>query len=233
MMRSLLAIEVLAVLVLLSHPASCEANDWDGVLDQLARRREAIKSLHHKYAVSAGSRDAMTKTTTETWELLTEAGRKRVTVSRDVTKRGDANPAADRPTKLVSDTEYQWQEMPIGSTLLVVKSKAKPVDEFHALRQLLSQGRARKRNAEDIAGTPCLVIECVGGKQGSRYKSTFWISQKYGLILKQVTESADGQRRALMTESLEVGKPLDAGMFAYAPPEGARVVDTLGMNAGK
>jgi len=233
MMRSLLAIEILATLVLLARPSACEANEWDGVLEQLTRRREAIKSLHHKYTVSAGPRDAMTKTATETWELLTDAGRKSVTVSREVPQRGDADPAANRPAKVVSDGEYQWQEMPIGSTLLVVKSKAKPVDEFHALRKLLNQGRARKRDSENVAGMPCLVIECVGGKEGARYKSTFWISREYGLILRQLTESSDGQRRALFTETLEVGKPLDPGMFAYAPPVGARVVDTLGMNARK
>ncbi len=230
MRRSFPAIVVLATFLLWPRPTTCRAGELEGVLRELGQCREAIKSLHHNYTVSTGPRDAATTIATETWELQTDAGRKHVTMTREAAKRADRIVAV---TKVVSDGTHEWREMPIGQTVLVVKSKQMPVEEFASLRRLLVEGKARKRDSEVVAGESCIVIECVGEHDGHTQKSTFWVSKKHGLILRQLTESSDGQRREMITTSLEINKTVDTKIFAYAPPEGARVIDTLDMKPPK
>ena len=217
---------VLAAAVL--TPA-CAADEIGDLLAKLETRRAAVKTLHHAVKVKSIEGDVTREVTTEVWEQrdgdLTKTRIERATR----TSGGDSKTAKskqDLRTVTVSDGKREWREIPMGTSVMVVKTTPAPVPAFQEIRSAIRGGKARLAEKATVDGHACLVIEVVGGEEGDRFKGSYWITERHGVVLKSVVKRSDRSTTERTTTVFEVDKPVDSAKFVYTAPEGAVVVDT-------
>lgn len=215
--------------------------DFEELLDNLAVKRQQLQSLHFVTSTKTTSKRETTEVRRELWEQR-EGDLLKYRLETATTRTGaGAKPDGTPPEKsvVVSDGRREWRELRVQGSIMAVASKPTARDEFYELRLLLDQGKARKKAGEMVGEEKCIVLEIVGSDddedsddrpqdlrpKGDRFKASFWISERYGLILKQVTRRSDGSRVELGVLKLAVNKPVEPEKFAYTPPEGATVID--------
>lgn len=213
----------------------CLADEPADLVKRLAEQRAKIGTLHQVTTETTQTKGTTTKVTVDLWEKR-DGDVVKQHVTRETVKSGAGSAAqSSDPVRAVSvsDGKASWRQMKVGDGCLVVKSKATPTDEFRALRDKIKDGRARSKDGGKVAGHECVLIEVAGGKDSSRFKDSYWISEKFGLILKRSYASAGGEKKELTTTELTIGEPIDDGKFTYTPPAGATVLDTDAMKPPK
>ncbi len=228
------SVSLVGMMILGSLAGAAETQTAGDLLPRLQKRRERVRTLHHK--TTATVKDAsgtLTRTVTvETWEHRKDGKRRFRTVSR--TKPGATAKGAPGLVEslTVSDGTHTWREVHRGDTVLVIKSATKP--DAANFSGLIKAGRARIKKQEKINQEPCFVIETGTDRKNGKSTARYWISESYGLILKSVIHQRDGSVAETVTDVLVVNEPLSGVTFSYTPPEGARVLDAdaLGKSGG-
>ena len=231
--RALIAASIVGASVAFAAPGTRTARD---VLPRLEKRRERVRTLHHKTKTTVtGQAKQVTRTiTVETWERQEKDVRQFHTISTTEAGRGnkDRSDAHAKPNEshTVSDGDTTWREVAHGDTLLVVKSDAG--SNPNRLTDLLRPGQSKIKGREKIAGEPCLIMQTTTTDRGGAHTDTYWISESYGIILKSQTTLRDGSVAQMTTVKLDVNEPLSGANFNYEPPEGATVLDTNALRGG-
>ncbi|MDO8632600.1 MAG: hypothetical protein Q7R41_19125 [Phycisphaerales bacterium] len=195
-------------------------------LAELEKQRNKINTLHTvaKTTTRMGARNR--ETTIETWEKRADGKNKmrRVTHTKAVTAQG-AEPV-EMETVMVRDGTTSWREMPVmGSKMIVFKGKTTERGEFEGIRSMADKGEARLRGEETVLDQPCTQLEIKGKEGGDHFLASYWISERYGVVLKSVVESADQSVTETRVTEFKVDEPVADSLFEYKPPADAQVID--------
>jgi outer membrane lipoprotein-sorting protein len=116
--------------------------------------------------------------------------------------------------------------MPVmGSKKIVFKGKATGRGEFEDIRSMAGRGEARLRGEETVLDQPCTQLEIKGKEGGDHFLASYWISERYGVVLKSVVESADQSVTETRVTEFKVDEPVADSLFEYKPPADAQVID--------
>jgi outer membrane lipoprotein-sorting protein len=233
-LRCLTALAALLVIHLAASPSLAE--DPAELLRKLQERRDEVRALRHVTTTVHRDGDVVKEVKTKTWEQRTDKTVKRRVLTTTTTRQEgkDAGKAAEVHSLTVSDGKAEWRELPMGDGKLVVKSKPVKTDPFKEIRDAVRADNARIRGRERINDERCVVIETIGKVRKERFKATYWICERAGLILKTDIKRPNRSSSEMTTEELEIDGRIKEKRFAYTPPAGATVVDTdaIGKRAG-
>ncbi len=208
----------------------CLADEPAELLKKLAERRVQVKSLHQITIEKTKATEGSATVMVELWEKRDGKTLKQHVVRESAKgKAGDKTLGKAARSVTLTDGKTAWREVPIGESKLVVKSKPSPTDEFSEIKQRLSDGRARSKSGGKVKDLECVLFEIVGSGKADSFKASYWVSEKYGIILKRTYNAADGTHSELITTELKINEPVDDAKFAYTPPAGASVIDTEAM----
>lgn len=216
-----------AAVVLLAGSARCLAGDVSDKLAELEKQRNKINTLHTvaktTTRMGAGNRES----TIETWEKLADGKHKLRRVFRTKTVAAQGAEPTETETVMVSDGTTAWRETPVmGSKMIVFKGKATKRGEFEDIRSMAGRGEARLRGEETVLEQPCIQLEIKGKEGGDQFLASYWISERYGVVLKSVVESADQSVTETRVTEFKVDETVADSLFAYKPPADAQVIDS-------
>lgn len=196
------------------------------VLEDLAGRREKLRTIYHKAKTVTRQGSTEQAITTETWMRHTEHGWQSRSETSMSSIAGAGGMGQDMKTTSVNDGRHEWQEIRVGDTTMVFKGKAKKRDPLEEVRSSLKNGDARITGREKVKGVSCIVLEIGGPDRRDGYHATYWISQAHGVLLKSVVKHSDRTRMEMNTLKFEVNESIDESKFVYTPAPGVTVVDT-------
>jgi len=213
--------------VLIVGAVSCFAGDVSDKLAELEKQREKIGTLHTVAKTTARVGSGSRESTIESWEKKVDGKWK---LRREIRTKAVASQGAEPSealTMMVDDGTTTWREMPVtGSKRLVFKAKTSHRSEFADVRAALEKGEARLRSDETVLEQPCVVLEIKGKEGADRLLASYWISQRYGIILKSILEGTDQSVTETRVTELKVDEPVEDKLFSYQPPNDAQVIDS-------
>jgi outer membrane lipoprotein-sorting protein len=201
------------------------AND---LVDRLAKKREGVQSLYHVSRFITEEDKAKRESTLKVWrKKIGSVWKFRQTSSIDSEPK-PSNKEKSPEITTVSDGQFEWREMKVADSLMVVKSKASTdaAADLNEVRERIKKGETKVGSADKVEGHACAVIEITGTENGDRFQSTYWISEEYGVVLRSRLRRAERSRHEMVTTEIKINDAIPDDKFAYVPPEGATVVDT-------
>jgi hypothetical protein len=212
------------------------AEEVEELLSKLEKQRQQLRTLHLvtktlTHGLQATGAPVTKETIIETWEKRdAQIIKRRVqSTTKNTPDSKGANPATEMRFLSVSDGQTEWTEMPMQTRTVVYKSTPSPRDEFYEIRNYLREGKGRIRHRETIHGQSCVIVDVVSEQQDKRYKSTFWISEELGVVLRSALKRDDQGVWEKSTVELKTNEPIDDSKFSYTPPEGTQVIDADAM----
>lgn len=215
-------------------PSPADGEEVEARLQTLRQRRSQVKSLHTVTETIIQQKQRVQRTRFEYWERKKDKAWQSRRTGRTESRARDAKETSVSESLTVSDGKYQWSELANGGagTRIVIKGEANYEDEFGPLLANVKRGKARAKPGEKVQNLDTVVIDVVSGDRASPFKATYWISEKYGIILRTRMRHADGSSFEMMTKLCEVDTAVPAEKFDYTVPEGAKVIDTTNMGRG-
>jgi outer membrane lipoprotein-sorting protein len=216
-----------AAVVLLAGSARCLAGDVSDKLAELEKQRNKINTLHTVAKTTTRMGAGNRETTIETWEKLADGKHKMRRVFRTKTVAAQGAEPVETESVMANDGTTAWKETPVmGSKKMVFKGKAVERSEFEGIRSMVDRGEARLRGEETVMEQPCIQLEIKGKEGGDQFLASYWISARYGVILKSVVENADQSVTETRVTEFKVDETIADSLFAYKPPADAQVIDS-------
>ena len=210
-------------------PALCgvcmAADPFEEKLDDLKTKREKISTLHMTATSTSRSESGTRESKIESWEKNSDGIQK---YRRQVTSKVDSAMAEDQAganTLIVKDGQTAWRETVIPGKTLVLKSKANPHTEYDDLKKLLAKGTGKFHETQPLLDQPCVLLEIRDKKKADDVLASYWISERYGIVLKNVIKNANGSTTDMKVTEFKVDVEIRDSLFSYQPPEGAQVYD--------
>lgn len=225
---------VAVVLFVCGPLAPARADSVEDTLAQLEKKAEAVKSLHQVTKTVSEAKESRRETIRHHWmqrEGSTVRARDEITVKSTGTANGKPS---SQETKSVSvcDGKALWNEMRLGENLTVLKSEPVSTPPLAVVRDAIKRGEAKLREPQTVDGVRCAVVEIVSKNRKNESRSTYWISEEHGLLLKSEMIQPDGQKTEMITTEVQVNESVPADKFAYAAPAGANVIDMSKLGGG-
>ena len=195
------------------------------LLSRLQEQRSRVRTLHRVIKTTTRVGDLRRVTTLHVWEKNEGKLHKRRIKSETQTARKGVTAKTEAVSLIVSDGTREWRQTPVGDSTIVVVSKPTRHDELETLRASARKGRATVKGRETVLGHPCVIFELRTGPGAEGARSTYWVSETHGLILRSATTQADGTTTELITTELKINEPVADALFSYTPPPEATVYD--------
>jgi outer membrane lipoprotein-sorting protein len=203
-------------------------------LAELEKQRDKITTLHTIAKTTTRMGSGNRETTIETWEKMADGKHKLRKVFRTKSDAGQETEPTETQTIMANDGTTAWREMPVvGSKRIVFKGKATMRSEFADIRTMVDRGEARLRGEETVLDQPCTHLEIKGKEGGDQPLASYWISNRYGIVLKSVVESADQGVSEMHVTEFKVDETVADSLFAYLPPADAQIIDSDSMGKKK
>ncbi len=230
-----LQVGTVAALVLLTFAGPARGAPLAELLDRLQKQRARVQTVQMTTKSTSRQTDVTRISTIRTWEKRDGEVRKSRVLSETAigTKPRKGVKSKVSIALTVLDGKWEWRQTRVRESIMVFKSRPATRNEFDRLRDKVRRGDARIKGKETIIGQPCVILEIVSGKGGRRARSTYWISESHGLILKSIVTNADRTSMEMTTTALQVNEPIADAKFAYTPPAGATVIDMEGFGQGR
>ena len=206
------------------------AESPEEALTRLEKARAEVKTLRFEATTTVVDGDITRESTAKTLERIHEGKRhSRVESRTKVRAKGGGDSSAQSRSVSVIDGDWEWREVPVGGTTMVVKARPTAKNEFSRAREWMQKGQAKIKGHEKIEDESCLVLE-IGPKDKEKgrtdaIQATYWISERYGLIMKSRVVLGEGNRIEMKVTEFAAGESLPADAFTYTPPPGAKVIE--------
>jgi hypothetical protein len=207
----------------------------DEVQDRLAALRKKRESVGNFYLVSSTvTRNAQDtrEAHVQLWESIGGGKQKARRVIQTKINPGTPEQVEAAPTMMVKDGERAWREVDMGDKKLVFSGDAKIHHEYVEMEPLLKKGVASFHPGEKILDHDCARFEIRDAKNESNVLATYWISERTGLVLKSVIQSAPDTTTQSTAQELNLDQAFSPTAFNYKPPEGAKVILEKGGSPG-
>jgi outer membrane lipoprotein-sorting protein len=216
-----------AAVVLLAGTARCLAGDVSDKLAELEKQRNKFNTLHTVAKTTNRMGSGNRETTTETWEKLADGKHKLRCVFRTKAVAAEGAEPVETETVMANDGTTAWREMAVtDSKRIVFKGKSAVRSELEDIRKMMGRGEARLREEETVLDQPCTQLEIKGKDGGNQLLASYWISNRYGVILKSVVESANQGVTEMRVTELKVDETVADSLFEYRPPADAQIIDS-------
>jgi len=206
--------------------AVARAEDPKEKLAELKKKREKVATLYIKATSVSRSGSGTRESNIETWEKNSDGKQK---FRREVTAKvepGTPKEQAAAPSLMIRDGETAWREMDVPGKKMVFRAKAQKLNEYNEIESLLEKkGIAKIRDSEKILDQPCVLLEIREKANPEDLVGSYWISEKYGIVLKSVVESAGATITEMKVGEFKVDEDISESKFAYKPPPDAQVFD--------
>ena len=109
----------------------------------------------------------------------------------------------------------------------VTKTKADTAESpVAALKAQLESTPGVVKDAEEVNGEMCAVLEMTQGEGEQATITTQWFSEKTGMMLKMEQKGGPmGGTMTMLVSEYKVNESVDASKFSYTPPAGVEVMD--------
>ncbi len=224
--RTLLFCSMIAM-VFMAETNRCIAEDVSRKLAELEKQREQIASLQMTSKTTSRMGSGNREMNIETWEKLVDGKHKlRRVVTSKATASKDEEPV-ESVMLMVSDGNTSWREMPqTGTKRMVFTGKTNYRGDYFDIKKMMERGEARFRGQETVLDQPCVLLEIKGKEGGDQFLATYWISERYGLILKSVSEGADQSVTETRVTEFKTEVSIEDALFVYHPPADAEIIDS-------
>lgn len=211
------------ILGLLAAPVTAET--VEELLEKLQAKRVQVQTLHQEKRTTLREGETTRESTVHRFEKRSGGiVRSRVVTKTSTSKKG-VKGAVETETLAVSDGKNEWRQVPVAGKTMVFRTKAGTGTDLDEVRAAIAEGKARIKGREHILRESCVIIEILSGGRGTGFKATYWVSERYGILLKSVSRRADRTGMEMVTTTLKVDEPIDDGQFTYTPPANATVVN--------
>ena len=226
----LLAASVVFVALQASATRAEEAADK---VAELKKLREKIATLHMVATSITRSGSGTRELRIESWEK--NAGGKQM-FKRWVTAKTEPGTPKEQtaaPSLTIKDGVTAWRELDLGDKKLVFKGKSETRNEYFDIDPLLGNGVAKIGNGDKLLDQPCVLLEIREKANPEDIIASYWISERYGVVLKSVVESAGATITEMKVTEFKLDEELPDSLFSYRPPANAQVIDEKSRGAKK
>ncbi len=227
--RALIRILVLGFALCTSNLLSVRADEVADKIAELKKLREKIPSLHMVSLSVSRSPTGTRESHIEMWEKNEDGKHKLRRLATAKTDPGTSKEQTAAPILMVKDGKTAWREVDMGdgttSKKLVFKGKAETRTEYTDMEPLLSNGVAKISSAEKVLDHPCVLLEIREKANPDDIIASYWISERNGLILKSVVESAGTTITETKITELKLDEEIPESQFAYTPPRDAQIIE--------
>ncbi|MFQ5413481.1 MAG: outer membrane lipoprotein carrier protein LolA [Phycisphaerae bacterium] len=217
-----------AAIILAVATPPARAVSPEELVEKLSKRYQALRSIYTVTTTVTTPAGAGRPTTVTRKLWLKRDGDvvKTRIVSRSAGKGGGGRTSGGSGRVAISDGHTSWREIRVQGRTMVFKSPAVVKDPLDDLGKRLAHGRGKVLKRETIAGEACVLLEITFGQKRRTRKETYWLSERYGVVMKSLRVLPDGSTSETTTSQLTVNQPIADAQFTYAIPDGATVVDT-------
>jgi outer membrane lipoprotein-sorting protein len=221
-------LRVAPAFLVLGLVSTAMAETPEELIGRLEQKEAELKTWEFKATMSMTSPYvSMEQTMTQIGERVDATHAKtRMESSGTMTMTGAPEPMKSSST-LVSDGEFVWAEMNGMGQLQVTKQKADNSESpVAALKAQLATNAAVVKDAEEVNGEMCAVLQMTQGEGEQATVTTQWFSEKTGMLLKlESTGGAMSQKMTMIVTEYKVNEGVDSSKFSYTPPAGVEVMD--------
>ena len=226
----LLAVSVVFVALPASVTRADEAADK---IAELKKLREKIATLHMVATSISRSGSGTRESSIETWEKNADGKQmfKRWVTAK--TEPGTPKEQTAAPSLMIRDGVTAWRELDLGDKKLVFKGKSETRNEYTDLEPLLSAGVAKISKGDKLLDQPCVLLEIREKANPEDIMASYWISERNGVVLKSIVESAGATITEMKVAELKVDEAIPDSLFTYRPPADAQIVEDKSAKPGK
>ncbi len=213
---------------LLAQPTIVRAETATEAVDRLEKKVANVNSVYMTTRNTSEEDKTKKQSSLKIWRK--KAG---VKWKSKVVSTPEGQDKDQKPTVTVSDGQTEWREILLGDKLTAFKAKASATtpNDFAEIKSRLKMGEGKVKDKEKVEGQACTVIEITGTENGNRFQSTYWISEEYGLVLRNKFDRADRSKSESVATEVKVNQDIPDSEFAYTPASGVTVVDTDAMGS--
>lgn len=220
---------VFGVLLGLLCPMPLLADDVSDKIAELRKKRESVGKFRLVATSTTRSGQGTRQARIELWEKIGDGKQLARRVITTKTQPGTTDEQTAVPSLMVKDGERAWREMDMGDRKLVFSGDAKIHHEYIEMEPILSTGIAKISPADKILDHPVVLLEIREKANENDLIASYWISERTGLILKSIVESAGATITEMKVEELDLENTFSDTLFNYKPPADAKVIqDTKG-----
>lgn len=211
------------ILGLVATPVAAET--VEELLEKLQAKRVQVLTFHQEKRTTLREGETTRESTVSRWEKRSGGTVRTRVVTKTITRKKGAKDAVETETLAVYDGKNEWRQIPVAGKTMVFRTKAGARTDLDEVRAAIAEGKARIKGREHILRESCVVIEILSSGRGTGFKATYWVSEKYGIVLTSVSRRADRTGMEMVTTKLEVNEPIDDAKFTYTPPANATVLN--------
>ncbi|MCG3138863.1 MAG: hypothetical protein HJJLKODD_02732 [Phycisphaerae bacterium] len=209
--------------VLVAGPAFGETPEE--LLKRVTEKNKAMTSATYKTHSITKSMGFESEDKSTVW--MTISGETMKMRSEGESQQKMAGTEQQSKTLVVSDGEILWSQVETGGQTNVSKMKANKTSPFD-YSPILNMGKATVKDAEDVNGEKCDVLEIVMDQGGQKATTLMYFSQKSGMMLKSVTTGEQMESTTLITD-VQINVSIPDDKFSYTAPAGVEVMDMTNM----
>ncbi len=128
--------------------------------------------------------------------------------------------------KIVCDGKIVWSETTTNGQVMVMKAPyTGDTSGIEGMKELLKNGKWTVKPSETIDGDKCTVLEQVSGEGAEAISTTWWYSDKTGMMRKSEISGKTMGKMTSVVKSFKENPTIDESKFNYTPPAGAQVMD--------
>lgn len=201
------------------------ADDSAERLAALKKKREALATLHLIGTSLARSAAGTRELRIETWEKNHGESHK---LRREVTGKanpGTADESTTATTLVIKDGTNAWREVGTAEKKVVFRSTPKKRTEYHELESIAEKGIVKIREGESFINQPCVVVDVRHKANPDDVIASYWISEKYGVVLKSTVKSDDATVTEWAASDIQVDEEISDAKFSYKPSYDAQVIE--------
>jgi len=218
----------MTLLALCLAPGGAWAKDALEELDALEKKYNALKTIHYVQTVTReGPKEPASKTTVTVWMKRDGNVWKLRRESKADGQQSKSGPIAvgDSGSVTVMDGESTWKEVEIEGRKMVFRTKAELGNEFAAIRDEIKRSKAEVKGSEKVGEEQCVVFAISGASERVKAKSTYWVSEKSGLIVRSINIAHDGTKVEKSLSKIEINGTIPDSKLTYEPAADVMVMD--------
>ncbi len=231
--KTFLKLLTLNVVFVALHASATRAEEAADKIAELKKLREKIVTLQMVATSASRSGSGTRESNIETWEKNANGKQmfKRWVVAK--TEPGTPKEQTAAPSLMVKDGVTAWRELDMGDKKLVFKGKAETRNEYFDIEPMLSSGVAKISNSDKLLDQPCVLLEIREKANPEDIIASYWISERYGVVLKSIVESAGATITEMKVTELKVDETIPDSLFAYKPSGDAQIVEDKSETPGQ
>lgn len=215
-------------LLILLNPLAVRADETSEKIAVLRKKRENLGRFHLVATTVTRSGQGTRRAEIQLWEKIDGGKQMSRRIITTKVNPGTSDEVKSAATIMVKDGQNAWREVDMGDRKLVFSGESRTQHEYMDIESQLKKGVVRLRPGEKILDHECVLLEIREKEKEENIIASYWISERTGLVLKSIVESAGDTLTEFKVEELSLEQTFSDTVFSYEPPDGAQVIQNKG-----